>query len=236
MGLSTSVQTEDRVLWMGLLDVSASQKEFPLHLNREIWGNGERFGTMMVNPDRIFWYASRVANPNDVFLRPFKTEILKRFSSWPFHSARIVELTPELSVRRWRNFRRYGLGASIVQGRIALIGDAARDRLSLIQYGPWNCVEDAFCLAHMIGRYGHIRDNVALTEYQTYRWPLVHRATTACQRLDDFIHSTDMRSTKLREFCFSYPAMLRILGISPNLQLQGMLDDSSAMESNGVVA
>jgi hypothetical protein len=75
-------------------------KNYPFFIGKEYWGAGSRFGTLVVNPDRIYWYAIANAEPGQIFLRPFRPQLLKRFQGWPYLCEDLIRSSNEFDIRR----------------------------------------------------------------------------------------------------------------------------------------
>mmetsp|Transcript_1001 Transcript_1001/g.2864 ORF Transcript_1001/g.2864 Transcript_1001/m.2864 type:complete len:107 (+) Transcript_1001:328-648(+) len=63
-----------------------------------------RFGTMMVqraaHEDRLYWYAAVNARENELFLRPFRPALSRRFRGWPYLTQELIEATAEMDILR----------------------------------------------------------------------------------------------------------------------------------------
>jgi len=131
---------------------------FPRGLGREIWGPGMRFGTMMVqraaHEDRLYWYAAVNARENELFLRPFRPALSRRFRGWPYLTQELIEATAEMDILR-HDVREYEPASfGWTRGRVAVLGNAAHPMTPNLHQSTSMSVEDGFCVAHMVAVHG----------------------------------------------------------------------------------
>ena len=92
-------------------------------------------------------------------------EALSDFEGWHPTITRVIEEADELY--RWALFDRVPL-KTWVDGRVAILGDAAHPMLPFMAQGAATAVEDAWVVAHKLSTYDTV--NEALTAYQNARY------------------------------------------------------------------
>ena len=95
-------------------------------------------------------------------------------------------------IRRGSNWRLWVLcdrdpDARWIDGRVALLGDAAHPMMQYFAQGACMAMEDAVCLSHMMDAY---RDNpeVALAQYRERRFPRTARVQLQSRAIGDHIY------------------------------------------------
>eukprot|EP00871_Galdieria_phlegrea_P002378 jgi/Galph1/3140/GphlegSOOS_G1806.1 len=171
MGIHLEPKYAGYTTWRSIVKFSDLEK-FPFFTGRELWGAGCRFGTLVVNPDMIYWYRFRYAianaEPGQIFLRPFRPRLLERFQGWPFLCEDLIRNSNEFDIRRYDVYHWPTL-FQWVKGRVTLVGDAAHPVTPNMHQGTCMSIEDAACLAQMIAKYG-LQDTQALEMYSATRW------------------------------------------------------------------
>jgi 2-polyprenyl-6-methoxyphenol hydroxylase-like FAD-dependent oxidoreductase len=99
MGFHLEPKYAGYTTWRSIVNFSDT-KNYPFFIGKEYWGAGSRFGTLVVNPDRIYWYAIANAEPGQIFLRPFRPQLLKRFQGWPYLCEDLIRSSNEFDIRR----------------------------------------------------------------------------------------------------------------------------------------
>ena len=113
------------------------------------WGRGHQFGRMPLSGGRVGWYA--VANtPAGSHYDDERAEVVRRFGSWHDPIPEILDAT-EVVLHHDSTELRTPL-PTFVQGRVALLGDAAHPMTSDIGQGACQAIEDAVVLcAALVG-------------------------------------------------------------------------------------
>ncbi|EME26855.1 Zeaxanthin epoxidase, chloroplastic [Galdieria sulphuraria] len=166
MGINLEPKYAGYTTWRSIVNFSDT-KHFPFFTGKELWGAGSRFGTLVVNPDRIYWYAIANAAPGQIFLRPFRPQLLQRFQGWPFLCEDLIRNSNEFDIRRYDVYNWPTLG-NWTRGRATLVGDAAHPVTPNMHQGTCMSIEDAAYLAQMVSKYG-LEDNRALEVYSAVR-------------------------------------------------------------------
>jgi 2-polyprenyl-6-methoxyphenol hydroxylase-like FAD-dependent oxidoreductase len=117
----------------------------------ETWGAGRRFGIMPIGQGRVCWYATRngpAGQPDAAAGR--RAEIQELFRGWHEPVGRLLEATNPADIlkndaRDRPALRRWG------RGRVTLLGDAAHPITPNVGQGACMAIEDAACLAKLLG-------------------------------------------------------------------------------------
>ncbi|WP_421735740.1 FAD-dependent monooxygenase [Cellulomonas sp.] len=132
----------------------------------ETWGRGERFGYVPLRDGRAYWFA--VASlPAGTRFADEVAEVRRRFDHWHDPIPALVACTDPAAVLRHDIHDLDHRLPSFVQGRVALLGDAAHAMTPDVGQGGGQALEDAATLAVLCG--GDLR--AALAEYDRVRRP-----------------------------------------------------------------
>ncbi|KAA8498957.1 FAD-dependent urate hydroxylase [Porphyridium purpureum] len=177
--------------WQGMVDLTRLILEnrmtrqqcletFESTTAREIWGQGGRFGYMMMWPGMLYWYCTCNAQSNEVFLRPFKPKLLERFRDWPQECIELIQACDEATIFRnnaynWASSdllslrgEREMMRMPTFRGRAVLVGNAGYSFTYNMHQQTCLAMEDAFALAQLLSQYG-LKDNIALRIYSEDR-------------------------------------------------------------------
>lgn len=131
----------------------------------ETWGRGERFGFVPLRDGRVYWFA--VASlPAGALFADEHAEVVRRFGHWHAPIPALVAETGTVLRHDIHDLDRRL--PSFVQGRVALLGDAAHAMTPDVGQGGGQALEDAATLTVLAGR-GDLR--AALQEYDRLRRP-----------------------------------------------------------------
>ncbi len=188
-----------RVAWRGLFHVN----DHNINLSKDThnWiGPGRHVvayyvknGTMInivAVEDAANWAGDSWSNPGD------KDELISSFRGWDKQVAECLEAAT--GIYKWGLFDRDPL-PSWVNGRIALLGDAAHPMLPFMAQGASMAIEDAWVLAHMIKEYD---PKDALLKYEKARKTRTSKLQQISRENASLYHAQGLaqiwRNTKLR--------------------------------------
>jgi 2-polyprenyl-6-methoxyphenol hydroxylase-like FAD-dependent oxidoreductase len=136
------------------------------HLGAEIWGPGCRLGYSPINHADVYWYLTFDAPPQET-----KTPAERKA-----HALQLMEHFPEYKAMIERTELDHIIHTDIgdikptvhwVQGRVALMGDAAHATTPNLGQGAAQALEDAWALGLALQKFGP--EPLALEAYQTAR-------------------------------------------------------------------
>jgi 2-polyprenyl-6-methoxyphenol hydroxylase-like FAD-dependent oxidoreductase len=134
----------------------------------ETWGQGRRFGIVPIEHGRIYWFAT-LNVPAGGRDEPGKVHaaLEKLFAGWHAPVAEILAATPAEAILRNDILHRLP-APHWVEGRVALLGDAAHPMTPNLGQGACQAIEDAVVLADRLTRNPE-DPAAALAEYQLRR-------------------------------------------------------------------
>jgi 2-polyprenyl-6-methoxyphenol hydroxylase-like FAD-dependent oxidoreductase len=89
-----------------------------------------------------------------------------------------------------------------VDGRVALLGDAAHPMLQYFAQGACQAMEDAVCLSHMLGAYPEDHAS-ALEQYRAQRFPRTARVQLLSRAIGEHIYHPSGEHARLRNAIMS---------------------------------
>jgi salicylate hydroxylase len=129
--------------------------------------------------------------------RSTKAEVLAAFDGWYERPAALIEATSETFVNALHD--REPLGAW-VEGRIAVMGDAAHAMLPYHAQGAVQSLEDAWVLARCLALHDDPRE--ALGRYQTLRYDRANRLVAQSRSAEGWYHVSDPHEVEARNARF----------------------------------
>ncbi|HYX31705.1 MAG TPA: FAD-dependent monooxygenase [Oligoflexus sp.] len=136
------------------------------HVGGEIWGPGCRFGYAHINSHDIYWYLTFDAPPHETRTpEAGKVHALQLMAAFPEYKA-IVERT-DLARIIQTDISDIQPTTHWVQGRVALMGDAAHATTPNLGQGAAQALEDAWALGVALKKFG--LEPIALQSYQAAR-------------------------------------------------------------------
>ncbi len=133
----------------------------------ESWGRGARFGLVPVNKGRVYWFAVQNA-PEHMPAPPegHKAYLLKHFGNWHYPMPELLNATDE-SVILHNDISDIEPLSRWIDGRVALLGDAAHAMTPNLGQGACQAMEDAVALGGAL--YANHDIPSALEQYQAKR-------------------------------------------------------------------
>jgi len=88
-----------------------------------------------------------------------------------------------------------------IDGRVALLGDAAHPMLQYFAQGACQAMEDAVCLSHMLAQYDDYA--IALENYRAQRFPRTARVQMLSRTIGEHIYHPDGEHARIRNAIMS---------------------------------
>ncbi|MBK8028656.1 MAG: FAD-dependent monooxygenase [Chloroflexi bacterium] len=137
----------------------------------ETWGRGARFGIVPLSSEHLYWFAT-ANRPAHTPPANHKAELRRLFGAWHAPIPVLLEATPDAAVL-YNDIGDLPPLSTWVDGRVALLGDAAHATTPNMGQGACQAIEDAFVLGQVLTRRS---DPIqALKEYQARRMPLARQ-------------------------------------------------------------
>lgn len=119
----------------------------------ETWGPGRRFGVVPLSRNRVYWFATLNAPPNDPEMRRAKRKELKEiYSGFHFPIPQLLDMTGDDQII-WNDIIDLKPITQFAFGRIVLLGDAAHATTPNLGQGACMAIEDAATLANALTLY-----------------------------------------------------------------------------------
>jgi FAD-dependent urate hydroxylase len=140
--------------------------DVPSGVYRQIWAPGAKFGFYPVR-DATCWYCTvKASDPRFVDETGRKAAIRARVKTYPPPTMSLIDAESEHPITR-AVIAAHDLSRPWVQGRVALLGDAAHAIAPHLGQGAGQAIEDAFVLAECLRTIGDA--TAALHEYEHRR-------------------------------------------------------------------
>ncbi|MFA9445329.1 FAD-dependent monooxygenase [Egicoccus sp. AB-alg6-2] len=149
--------------WRGLAPWPADE---PLDDVFETVGRGARFGVFPLHDGRIMWFAGAVRPEGERDGPDVLDRLRTRFADWHHPIPRVLERTDPASILRNDIYDR-PVGRRWVDGRVALLGDAAHPMGPDLGQGACQAIEDAETLALALRTF--VEPRTALRVYERIR-------------------------------------------------------------------
>jgi len=140
------------------------------------WGAGKRFGLVPIGDEQTYWFATANLAPNGHDGADPRAELLERYAEFCAPVRAVLRATPNSAILR-HDISDLPPVARWVDGRVALLGDAAHAMTPNMGQGACQAIEDAVVLGACLSRDPDVP--AALRAYEAQRRP---RATAFAQR------------------------------------------------------
>jgi 2-polyprenyl-6-methoxyphenol hydroxylase-like FAD-dependent oxidoreductase len=158
----------------------------------ETWGPGQRFGIVPIGGRRVYWFAVADAPAGARDSGDPRPALAARFAGWHAPIEAIIAATGPERILRTDTHDRVPIDRW-VDGRVALLGDAAHPMTPDLGQGGCQAIEDAVVLADALTREPDMA--AALASYQARR---VARANSFVVRSHRFGQMAHVRAAPLR--------------------------------------
>jgi 2-polyprenyl-6-methoxyphenol hydroxylase-like FAD-dependent oxidoreductase len=158
----------------------------------ESWGRGHRFGIVPIGGRRVYWFAVAEVPAGGSDAGDPRPTLQSRFAGWHAPIESIIAATPPERILRTDIHDRPPIDRW-VDGRVALLGDAAHPMTPDLGQGGCQAIEDAVVLADALVRESDVV--AALASYQSRR---VARANSFVVRSHRFGRMAQVQSAPLR--------------------------------------
>ena len=169
------------------------------HRMTESWGAGLRFGIVPLAAGRVYWFAvadapAAQSDPADV-----RAMLRERFSGWHDPIDDVIAATPPGAILRTAINDRPPV-RTWIDGRVALLGDAAHPMTPNLGMGGCQAIEDAVVLADALAREHSV--TAALARYQARRVARANKFVNRSLVLGRIAHARSAPARWLRDTVF----------------------------------
>jgi 2-polyprenyl-6-methoxyphenol hydroxylase-like FAD-dependent oxidoreductase len=163
--------------WRAIVNFSESPNLLP----SETWGRGRRFGIVPMGRGLVYWFATQNApeGQRDPVGR-IKETLAQVFWGWHQPIEALIAATREDSILRNDIYDVAPL-PRFVQGRVALLGDAAHATTPNLGQGACQAIEDSIVIAVCLKTAGQVE--AGLLEYERRRMPRVSEISLRSRNL-----------------------------------------------------
>ncbi|MBL7852611.1 MAG: FAD-dependent monooxygenase [Cyclobacteriaceae bacterium] len=132
----------------------------------ETWGRGRRFGVVPLTGNRVYWFATLNAPPNDPAMRAARRNELRQFfDGFHFPIPQLLDMTRDDQII-WNDIIDLKPINRFAFGRMVLIGDAAHATTPNLGQGACMAIEDAATLANALEDY---EPEIAFRKFESFR-------------------------------------------------------------------
>lgn len=150
--------------WRGVTDFAGSTEA---NYWGESWGHGKRFGLAPLSSGRAYWFATQNAPEGNIIPVGERKAYLRRlFQGWHHPIETLIETTDEAAILHNDIYDIAPL-KSWIDGRVALLGDAAHAMTPNLGQGACQAIEDAVVLGAVLRDAADVP--TALHMYETRR-------------------------------------------------------------------
>jgi 2-polyprenyl-6-methoxyphenol hydroxylase-like FAD-dependent oxidoreductase len=174
----------------------------PENFGGELWGRGRRFGGCAIDGGRFYWFATlnAPADARHESAAAQKQDLLAQFAPFAAFVPALIASTPKQAILRTDIRDRPPL-SRWVQGRVALLGDAAHAMTPNLGQGACQAIEDALLLARELARHEGIEQG--LSAYEQARVARANAVVVAARRLGAIGQWQNPLACALRDGLFS---------------------------------
>jgi 2-polyprenyl-6-methoxyphenol hydroxylase-like FAD-dependent oxidoreductase len=189
-----------RTSWRGIAQFD--KQIFPLHQNYEIFGRGKRIGIFLLPGNCAYWYAAVNMSVENASLQKRTVEgVLSHFKNWCEPVNTVVNNTKEDRLILTNILFAPHIN-KLVDGNIALLGDAAHPMTPDLGQGACQAIEDAFMLAECVSENNFIEE--AFAAYEKKRIERVQFITTNSYRMGKLRQMGNPVSVSIRNNIFRF--------------------------------
>lgn len=161
-----------------------------LNLAKEIWadGRGLRAGYTYIDDNQVYTYITDHAEPGGKDNPDtLKTDLLRRCADFPEPVQQLIKAAAAAAIHR-ADLYDFAPIFKWVDGKVALMGDAAHATTPNLGQGACQSIEDAYVIAEELAL--HERPETAFPAYQRRRMPKAHYVTKASMMLAKISNTT----------------------------------------------
>lgn len=164
--------------WRAIIDVPDDLR--PLRVGFETFGRGARFGMVPGHGDTALWFASDDRPEHERDGADVRERLLATYATWHDPIPRFLAATEPSAIVRSNIYHRR-VTDRWVDGRVALLGDAAHPMGPDGGQGACQAIEDAAALADALAGTANVTDG--LLTYQRTRYPRVARVARTVEMM-----------------------------------------------------
>jgi len=183
------IRDSNQTCWRGVADIILPKK-YQQELN-ESWGYGRRIGFVKISKGKVYWFAVKTSEKNEVLnveelkslyknFHPLVNEMLSQTPQGSIHQDRIRDLKP---INNWW------------KDGICLIGDAAHATTPNLGQGACQAIEDGYYLANC---YNEKNANASFEKFQKARISKAHQIVKTSWAIGKLAHWKNPFAVKLR--------------------------------------
>ncbi|MEE9362462.1 MAG: FAD-dependent monooxygenase [Cellulophaga sp.] len=177
---NTHLRNTNQICWRGVTTYNLPEK-YKHELN-EAWGQGDRFGFVQIEKNKVYWFALKSIKTNkkeyhkdklEEYFKEYHPEIkniLQATQKKNIHTAEICDLQP---IHTWH------------KDTICLLGDAAHATTPNMGQGACQAIEDAYVLAECFAKYN---PKEAFESFQELRISKTHKIVKMSWKLGKIAH------------------------------------------------
>jgi 2-polyprenyl-6-methoxyphenol hydroxylase-like FAD-dependent oxidoreductase len=178
------------ITWRGVVPASAAGGIEAEAFVTETWGRGKRFGVVPLADGQVYWFAG-ASLPEGTHVDDTVADVAARHRGWHAPIPQLLDLTPPQSLLRHDIYHLDVPLTHYVQGRVALLGDAAHAMTPDLGQGACQALEDAVTLATALDGADHGEIPAGLLTYDEARRPRTQglvRASAQAGRVAQWHH------------------------------------------------